>query len=92
MIKKNIYKFIKILFILFCSALSLSSIVIIYLSIFILANKSITINDNSLLLSKLASWYINHKIEFKQIRLENISFSENYIIKVKNMKLKKFNT
>jgi hypothetical protein len=91
-IKKNIYKFIKILFILFCSALSLSSIVIIYLSIFILANKSITINDNSLLLSKLASWYINHKIEFKQIRLENISFSENYIIKVKNMKLKKFNT
>ena len=85
MVKKNFLKFISNLLIIISSIISVLVITIITICIYIIINKSIIINDNNKLITKVISWYYQTSVSFEYIKISNLQNKKNITIEVNKL-------
>ena len=90
MIKKYIFKVIRNILIILSALLSLLSIVVITLCLYILINKSLIIYDNDNFFSKIISWYFDRAISFESLQIESLSKRGSFYININNFNTKNY--
>ena len=85
MVKNFFLKFISNSLIIISSIISVLVITIITICIYIIINKSIIINDNNKLITKVISWYYQTSVSFEYIKIGNLQNKKNITIEVNKL-------
>jgi hypothetical protein len=87
LIKKNFLKLISNTLIKIGGLISVIIIILISICIYIIINKSITINDNNKFISKIISWYYDTSVSFDYIEIGNLNKYKNITIEINELKI-----
>ena len=85
MVKNFFLKFISNSLIIISSIISVLVITIITICVYIIINKSIIINDNNKLITKVISWYYQTSVSFEYIKIGNLQNKKNITIEVNKL-------
>ena len=85
MVKNFFLKFISNSLIILSSIISVLVITIITICVYIIINKSIIINDNNKLITKVISWYYQTSVSFEYIKIGNLQNKKNITIEVNKL-------
>ena len=90
MVKKNFLKFINNILIIIGGLISVLIITLVSICIYIIINKSIIINDNNKLITKVISWYYNASVSFDYIKIGSLNKQKNITIEINQFAIKNY--
>ena len=90
MVKKNFLKFINNILIIIGGLISVLIITLVSICIYIIINKSIIINDNNKLITKVISWYYDASVTFDYIKIGSLNKQKNITIEINEFAIKNY--